>query len=40
MKDMKAAMKEAIEDAIRTVGMEQFKKTSLFMSNERATKAR
>lgn len=33
---LKAAFREAIVDAINEIGVEQFKKTSLFMSNNRA----
>lgn len=37
---LKAALREAIIDAINEIGIEQFKKTSLFMSNNRAEEAR
>jgi len=34
--DIRIALKAAVEDAIKEVGIAQFKKTSFFMSNDRA----
>lgn len=34
---MRASLKEAVIEAINDIGIDRFKRTSLFMSNERAT---
>lgn len=34
--EIKKALQEAVFEAIRSVGIENFKKTSFFMSNNRA----
>lgn len=34
-REIREALKVAVENAIRSVGLENFKKTSMFMSNNR-----